>query len=165
MSILNNFDSVIAPVLRGLAGSLNLRRRRLGDQIADVIAAGVRERTLAEQKEPDGNPLQANRGQYGKRKRRRGMKIGVGLYGDEEGGEMLEFEQVRGQVAMSDDSLVMTAGLDAEVQQKVDWFITGNPANNQPPRPYYELDDAILADVDDLCDEAILDTIHDLGGS
>jgi len=166
--VTSNLTSVAA-ALRELGQVFHLGRsgaggRPLGDEMADVIAAGVQARTLEQQQSPSGGTLAANRGGYGRRKRARGVPVGVGLVGNDVGGEMLEFEQVRGQVAIGPNDLVMTAGLDADAKEKVEWFSEGNPANNQPPRPFYELDAAIEGQIDDLLDQTADRRIRALGG-
>lgn len=167
-AVRSNLDQVLRG-LNGLSGCLNFRRplrggRRLGDEIADVIAAGIVARTLDDQKGSDGGPLKANRGRYGRRKRSRGLAVGVGLRGDQVGGEMLGAEAVRGQVAIGQDYLVLTAGRDAEEQAKIDYFSSGNPANDQPARDFIGLDNRIVGGIDDACDEAVDDAIKALGG-
>ena len=114
MSIISNFDQAIAAVLKGLGNSLNLARSRrgnarLGDQFADIIASGIQERTITQQKGGEGMPLAPLKSRTLARKRRLGFPSTIGV----ETGEMLSIEQVRGQVAFSEDTLVMIDGLAA----------------------------------------------------
>lgn len=172
-SVTSNLDAEIAPTLKGLSRLLVLSRphrgKRLGDHMADIVATGIQARTLDDQKTSEGAPLAANRGYYGARKRTRGILVGVGLYGStakgvSTGGDMLSFDQLRGRVAIGDDTVVMTAGLDDEAEAKVAMFSEGDATKNQPPRPFYELDETIESNLDQLLDEAIEAGIRDLGG-
>jgi hypothetical protein len=169
MSIATNLADV-ARTVYGLSRVLGFKRTRIrgrpmGDVAADLVAEGIRHRTLEQQRKPEGGPLPANRGEYGEKKQARGIPIGVGFYPpDQEGGEMLDKENLRGIVGISEDRVRMIYGTNEAVREKAEWFTDGNPANNQPPRPFYDLNPQIEADLGAMAEHAVDQGIRDLGG-
>lgn len=140
------------------------RGHTFGDNAFDVIAAGIQQRTLVNQQASDGSPLAANRGDYGVSKRSQGIEVGVGLYpGGQVGGDMLEFQQIRGQTTATANEASMTYGLDEETRLKAEYF-QDTTRSVQPKRPFYDLDKNIESSLDVLTDETIDAAIRDLGG-
>lgn len=132
--------SQVSRALHILANSLNLRNRsplgnrRLGDELVDAAAAAIRERSVTKQADPSGNPWKRLSPRYLRRKLRQGYPATIGV----RTGEMLDPEQVRGRTVVTANAAAMTAGLDAETQQKAEWFQEGG-ARNRPARPFYDL--------------------------
>lgn len=125
--------------LFGLSQALNLRRRpkgrnkRLGDELVDTVAGAIEERSVGRQVDPDGRPWRPLKARTIERKRRLGYDLRINI----ETHEMLDFQQVRGVVAITSHTAVMTAGLDEETRLKVEYAQEGGP--NRPRRPFYDL--------------------------
>lgn len=142
----------VARALFGLSQALNLRsrpaggNRRLGEELVDAAAAAIRERSVTGQKDPDGNPWRRLSPRYLRRKLAEGYPATIGI----RTGEMMDPEQVRGRVVVTASTASMTAGLDAETQQKDEWFQDG-----RRPRPFYDLGKEGQAAVDLVITEAI----------
>jgi hypothetical protein len=145
-SVKSNYGHVSRAVF-GLTWALSPRRRTpggkyLGDEYADTIGEVMRHRTADEQQGPEGRPLPPLNARYKARKVRQGHdpRILVRTH------EMLEPRQVRGQVQFGANHVSMTAGLDEETKQKVEWASKGSKAQNRPPRRFYALGrDGIMA--------------------
>lgn len=153
----------IKSALRGLEDILSLSRPyrsgRLGDEVADLIAVGIQTRTIDEQQGPGGDPLAPLSPRTVARKLRKGFPATIGV----ETGEMLEIQQVRGMVAIGSGEMVMEAGLSQAVKDKVAFFSEGDPKNNRPARRFYELDEEIEAQLDDLFEEVADERLRELG--
>jgi hypothetical protein len=137
--------------------------KRLGDEALDVVANGIAARTLQRQQEPGGAHMEDNQGDYGKRKQKKGIPVGVGFYPVTEqgqtkeiGGQMLSDIELSGERVIEEQTATMTYGKDGYAKRKAQWFTNGSTgtdgeksgAKNQPPRPFYELDDGITTDLD-----------------
>jgi hypothetical protein len=150
-----------AALLDDLANSLDLTRDGLGADMLGAIAEGITDRTLSDQKTADGQQFEPNRGTYGKRKREKGLPVGVGL---EKGGEMVSLVQVKGTPTIEPDSASMVYGISDAAKEKALWFETGSEgpdgqrsgASNQPAREFYAMDDAIIDAVVQRAEEAIV---------
>ena len=129
----------VSKALFGLSQTFSLRRRlaggqyRLGDKLVDTAAVAIEARTVGRQQDPDGNPLAPLKPSTLRRKAAGGFDLRILI----ETHEMLDLEQIRGQVALTENSAVMIEGLDAETKQKAEWAAEGAP--NRRPRPHYEL--------------------------
>jgi len=163
--IKSNFKEAIAPTIRELTHALDANRssrgHRVGDEMANIVAVGIIQRTEHEQLGPDGGPLPRPSRRTLLRKARKGYSLKIGV----ETGEMLSFEEIKGQVTIDANTVVMTAGTDEETRDKVDWFTKGDPKRNRPARKFYELDDRITGNLDDYAEEVIEAKIRDLGGA
>lgn len=130
--------------------------KRLADKALDTIAERIAERTTARQMDSNQSPLAPNRGEYGEKKRTKGIPIGTGYYpagnGGQNGirgGQMLSDLELSGERVIEEKSATMTYGLDGFAKRKAQWFTNGSTGNagersgakNQPPRPFYDLDD------------------------
>jgi hypothetical protein len=150
----------IEDLLDRLAGGFNFETpgidgRGLGEELLDVVAEGVIDRTLAEQAQPDGAPLAPNAPDYAKRPAKAGKPIGV------LSGEMLSQLEVNGERWIDPERAEMTYGQPGSgARRKAEWFTRGsaeNPpgdiehsgAEGQPARPFYALDDEIRARLGD----------------
>lgn len=150
----------IQRLLDQLAGGFNFTTpgtdgRGLGEELLDVVAEGVIDRTLAEQNQPDGAPLAPNAESYAASREKAGKPIGV------LSGEMLSQLEVSGERVIGPERAEMTYGQPgSEARRKAEWFTRGsaeNPpgdiehsgAEGQPSRPFYALDDAIRARLGD----------------
>ena len=137
-SILSNRPQV-SKALSGLSQTFNLRhpiaggQRCLGDELVDTAAVAIEARTVGHQQDPDGNPLAPLKESTKRRKARLGFDPRILI----ETHEMLDLEQIRGEVNLTENSAVMIEGRDAETKQKAEWAADGSP--NRLPRPFYEL--------------------------
>lgn len=145
-SVKSNYSQVSRAVL-GLSRALSPRRRTaggkyLGDEYADTVGEAVRHRTADEQLGPERRPLPPLSARYKRRKVRQGFDSRILIRTH----EMLDPDQVRGQVQFGANHVSMTAGLDPETKQKVEWASKGSRKQNRPPRRFYELGrDGIMA--------------------
>lgn len=138
-SITSNREAVIR-ALSGLAQAMNFRRRpggyrTLGDTIARTTAETIIERTVGRQQTPSGAPLAKLKPSTVSRKRRLGLdpRILVATH------KMMEYHQVLGRVVVTRNVVVMSAGLDEDVRQKVAWATEGSVKRKRKKRPFYEL--------------------------
>ena len=129
----------MSKALFGLSQTFSLRRRlaggqyRLGDQLVDTAAAAIEARTVGRQQDADGNPLAPLKPSTLRRKAAAGFDLRILI----ETHKLLEVEQIRGQVHLTENSAIMVAGADEETKQKAEWAAEGAP--NRRPRPFYEL--------------------------
>jgi hypothetical protein len=125
--------------LNELGQCMNLRRRpkgssrRVGDELLDIVAVAIEQRTRQRQQDPSGRTLAKLRPATIARKLRLGYPLTIGV----ETGEMLDLEQIRGEQVITADSATMTYGLDAETRAKADRFQEGNA--RQAPREFYDV--------------------------
>lgn len=156
-SISSNLSSEIAPLIRDLGNVLNLNRakggKRLGDEVAETIAAGIQHRSIEGQSYPDGGAWPDITRRTKVRKAMLGQPETIGVAT----GEMLDFSQLKGMVAIGDDEMEMEYGIDEEVKEKAEHF--------SEKREFYDLDADIEKDVMQLMGEAVEDGIRDLGGA
>lgn len=131
--------SDFAKDLVGLSKTFNMRRhmhgdRVMGDEITDIAAAIIYERTRIHKLDPDLNPLPALKTSSIKRKVRKGFSPVLGV----ETGEMLEKAQIRGTSHTTDDTVALEYGLNPEAEDKAERFQEGRPGV-QPERFFYDL--------------------------
>jgi len=135
--------------------------QELGRDMVAVAALGIVDRTLGNQQDADGEPIAENRGEYRKRKDKRGLPVGVGL-AEQSGDRMLSLPQITGEVSVEPELCSMTYGQSEAAKRKGMWFTAGSDgsqgiepsgAKNQPARPFYALDEYIEAELVDLCDQ------------
>jgi hypothetical protein len=158
-SIRSNFASVKDAVM-ALTHLLDLDRgpsgQSLGSRALDAAAAGIYERSH-QQKDPRGNAWPDNAESYKRQARKRGKPVGILT------GEMLSDSEIRGTRAIAAGSASMEYGTTGEMKQRAEKFQEGS-SGKQPPRPFFDLDEDIIRDIDALYDEAIDRGIRDLGG-
>lgn len=144
--------------------------QELGRDMVSIAALGILDRTLGNAQDADGEPIAENRGEYRKRKDRKGLPVGVGL--DEQTADrMLSLPQVTGEVSVEPEQATMTFGITEAARRKSQWFTAGSDgsqgiepsgAKNQPSRPFYALDEYIEAELVDLCDQVAEDFLTNL---
>ena len=143
----------VSKALLGLATAFSLRKRRpggqkrLGEELVDTAAVAIEDRSVNRQVDPSGNPWAALRPFTIRRKAALGHDLRINI----ETHEMLDMEQIRGNVSITEHEAIMRAGLDDETRQKVEWAQEGGP--NRPARPFYDLGPDGEAAVDVLCEE------------
>lgn len=157
----------IRRVLAELGQILNFRRRlagsgrRIGEEILDVIAVAIEERTIRRQQDPSGRPLARLRPRTVARKVRLGYPLTIGV----ERHEMLNLDEIRGDQVVTDKVASMTYGHEPSQRAKAEWF--QDPSNpNQADRPFYDVgkDGEKLVD-SYIEDEVIERRIKELGGA
>lgn len=136
--------------INGLADTLNLGQQDFANDLLDEISARIHNRFVAQRGADAG--FTANRGDYGKRKRRLGIPVGIGIRGGSSSGEMAEFENFLGQRILTRDQAFLNFGANDDDRRKGMWFENGarksadgtesSGAKGQPPRPFFELNDA-----------------------
>jgi len=134
---------------------------RIGDDIAYIAGNIIQERTFNQQLDGDGNQIEPNRGRYGEAKRDRGLPVGIGFSdrGDD-GPKMLDIAQVVGTTNIQPKEMTQAFGTLESSQNKGRWFETGNDGRNQPPRPFYDLDDEIIDKIMDHIGERVSSTLR-----
>lgn len=137
-------------------------RKPLAQEARTLIAARIRQRTVYQQLDKDGQPLEPNQGRYGERKQRRGIPIGIGLYPDGGvGGDMLSIQQLEGEMIATPTEAAIHYGDNLDDIQKADWFQEPE-SGNQKAREFYELDDSDDDALGDLFEAAGEDAVDDL---
>lgn len=164
----SNLPDVVRAI-RDVAGCLNMnavgRHGRVGEDALDVIAEGIYDRAVLGQREPGGGPLADLAPATLADKRRRGYPDTIGV----RTGHMLAMEQLRGERSITSSTASAEFGRDEEARERMGWFSEGSRRGRgrrrrQPPRPVYELDDAIERDLDGLVDEVVGNAITRNGG-
>lgn len=152
MGITSNRLEVVAG-LRRFAGGFGLRRvgryKKLGEDIADAIAQGELDRTVNDQRTPEGNLLAPLSPKYRARKLAEGYPDTI-LVRER---EMLTQKQLVGLLDIRDSEMAMTYGTDQDQRDKAEWAHEG--AGNRPERPFVGLDAKIERDLDRLVDEGL----------
>lgn len=154
----SNMAATSAAIHR-LADAFDLSSDGLGEDLLDVMAVGIIERSLGRQEAPSGRPWAPNAPRYAAGPRKRGKPIGV------LDGQMLSLPEVRGERVIEANRAAMSYGISEDARRKLGWFTKGKPARysrdvkgrflkgsrvegTQPPRPLYGLDEQIRAAVD-----------------
>ena len=147
----------LAAYLRSLPALWSLRRDGLAEEMAARAADRIYGRFVREA--GSEGPFAANRGTYGTRKAERGVPIGIGLHGDEIGGQMARRENFDGDLEFAGpDEAAMLFGADDASRRKGMWFQSGSygydeqdversGSQGQPSRPFYFLLEEDLDDV------------------
>lgn len=163
--IKHNLPEVVAAI-KAIAASWDFRargmRKTFGEDALDVVAEGVFERTFFDQQRPDGSPLASLAPSTLRRKRRLGYPETILV----ETKAMGDLDEIKGRRAIERRTASMTYGLGSDTfeAKKAEWNAEGNAEQNRPPRPFYELDDAIEGRLDDLFEEILDRNIRELGG-
>lgn len=122
--------------------------RRMGDELIDIVARVIEDRTRNRHLEPDGTPMAQLKHSTIKRKLRKGFPPVLGV----ETGMMLDFSEIRGKTHVKEDSIEMEYGLGIDTEDKAEWFQEGR-SGAQEKRPFYELGEEGEKAVDDYIDE------------
>lgn len=166
----SNLPDIIRTLDR-LSGGLALDRDGLGKDMLGAIAEGIADRSLSGQASAAG-AWDENRGKYGEAKRGRGLPIGVGLKKGEAGGQMLSLLEIAGEQTITADEASMRYGTEDAARRKASWYTRGSSgpgegevsgATDQPPRPFFELDPAIEAEVARRAEAALAKLVDGLG--
>jgi hypothetical protein len=136
------------------------RYRTLGEDALDVVAQGIYDRTFLAQQLPDGRPLPPLAPATLRDKRRHGFPDTVLV----RTGAMGDYRQLQGQRAIERRTASATYGTDEELKQRAEFAAEGSKKQNRPPRPFYELDGTIEAQLDALFEEVLETNLRDLGG-
>jgi hypothetical protein len=160
--IRDNFPEVKA-ALSAIGESWDFRKRGLrktfGQDAVEIVAKGIYERTFVDQLEPDGSPLAPLKPSTIEKKQRLGYPETIGV----ETGEMGKLTELEGEPVITRRAIRMTYGLDSDTQSKAEWFTEGDHPV-QEPRPFYELDEVIEGELDQLFEGVLERNIHDAGG-
>jgi hypothetical protein len=153
--------------LSRLPDALDLDAGQLGDRLANALAPRIKDRFDA-QRGAEGR-FAKNRGKYGKRKRKRGIPVGVGLH---DGGEMARLANFLGRRTVKKEEAEIAFGITNFARRKGMWFENGNQegedgteasaADGQPPRPFFEMTDADVDVLADVCAARIIEHLRGL---
>lgn len=164
----SNIDAVAADIEAIVASydfTLPGDDQSLGRDLAGVVATGIADRS-AQGKAPNGSDWAENREPYKSRKAKRYSA----LLPNELTGQMLSLESLKGQTTIAADAVEMKYGTGeaatrartgpadardcvATDQQKAEWTTEGASG---PPRPFYELDNAIADECQKVAGEALV---------
>lgn len=140
------FDEAIDFTRPGTEGSL-------GKDLLKSQGLRILDRAQAEQ--GSEGEWAENRGEYKKRKDKKGLPVGRGL-GEDDENRMLSQLNVMGEQEVTATEATMRFGQGDKARNKGDWFTNGSEgedgkrsgAKNQPPRPFYQItsedEDAII---------------------
>lgn len=161
-SVYDNFPEV-RHALKAIAQSWDFRGRgrwkTLGEDALDVVSQGIYDRTFNAQATPDGGPLSPLRPSTLQKKHRLGYPETIGV----ESGSMGSHAELQGERQVERRTASMTYGTNEHTRQEAEWFQEGR-AGVQAPRPFYDLDDRIEADLDQLFEEVLEANLKALGG-
>lgn len=148
----SNLDSVAHWLRRMVEGfnfeSPGIEGKGLANELLNVVADEITERTGNRQLDIDGGPLKPNAPAYAASTKKRGRPVGVLT------GEMLSQREMHGTREILQYSARMSYGVTDFARKKAEWFTRGSEENgpedieysgaqNQPPRPFYGMDDQI----------------------
>jgi len=170
-------DEAIGRLLRELYDTFDLtrpgRNGSFAEDLLDEFSTSVYARTVGEGQTPTGSALEANRGEYGKRKEARGLPVGIGLEASSTD-RMLSLVQLRGERSIEPELATAVYGVSEPARNKASWFSFGatgsgvqgefSGAKGQPARPFWGFDDEMTARLVALCEARIEEMIRDLGG-
>lgn len=139
----------------------------LGNELLDIVAEGVYERSMNQQAAPDGTDWADNAESYKKRPEKDGKPISV------LDGEMMSMVELRGERTIEPYEASMEYGTQKITRRKAQWFTRGSEENapddieysgakDQPPRPFYEIDDTITGQVNERVQQALGEHISGL---
>ncbi len=138
--------------------------KRLGDAIAAIIAWGII-RQVDMGLEPDGYRLAPLNQKYLRWKILHGKNPAL-LHKDN---EMMKFNEVRGLVVVSSNSMSMFYGIDWDCIEKASWTHEGKLATGstqwlaRPPRPFYDINKVTWDDIDCYLDNEMDSAIMSMG--
>jgi hypothetical protein len=166
MGFRSNFPEVRRALLE-LGAAFDLRRRapgrkgRLGEELIDLVAAHIEDRTRTHQLGPDGRPLRPLAPSTLARKRSRGFPPTIGV----ETGEMLDVGEIRGKTHVDNETVVMQYGLGEPATSKAEWFQEGDSSRRRPAREFYDLGEDGEAKVMEFVDEVAEQARKDFEGN
>lgn len=135
----DSFDQSIDFTRPGREGSL-------GEDLLDDQALRISDR--ARQEEGPGGPWDANQGEYGERKRKRGLPVGRGMKtADGSPDVMLSLVNLKGERSITPSEATMTFGVSQAAKDKGNYFTHGSEgpdglrsgAVGQPAREFFVL--------------------------
>jgi hypothetical protein len=126
----------IIAALNDLMGCFDLELPRaggtLGEKLLDLAAEGVIDCFLTET-DPDGNPWPPLSPTYEQEKQKLVGSQPIGyLYG-----LLADPAEIVGRRTITADTASMEYGVTQAARDEADWFETGDPSRNRPPRPFY----------------------------
>jgi hypothetical protein len=139
-------DRIVAEISQ-LPHLFDLDRDDLGEDMAEATAVAIFEYMDAEMG-PDNSPWMELAPSYKawKDKNYPGLKMGeLALV-------MKDPEHLKGELAISAREVVQTYGRSDLAKQHAYWFQEGDPGNNRPARPFYDLNDLSLVYLANLLD-------------
>jgi hypothetical protein len=173
-SNIDELNAEIRALIKRINFNLTVGGAALGRALVDKIAWDINRRSINFQQDGDGIRWTPNATAYAKWKLEHYGSNKVGAMT----GQMLSLLSLKGQAAITDLALTMTYGIDrpsdrASVtnpprsggrrasaskpqptdREKAGWFEEGDPGRNRDPRTFYELDDAIEDDIEQLVGE------------
>ena len=133
--------------------TLDGESKSLGEDLLDLAALGILDRSVGQEQQADGSSFAPNRGKYGDKKRSLGIQVGIG-FGDPNSDKMMSLLNVAGKRELQPEEATATFGATDFAADKGKWFTNGSSgadgdrsgAKNQPPRPFYELDEYVAQD-------------------
>ena len=174
----DNSDEVLGQV-EAIVAALNFEAtaggKLLGEELLDEAAMAILSRSIA-QEAPGGSIWPANARAYADHKARRGVQlVGVGVSKATEenpASRMLSLPQLQGRRTITPDSAEAEFGLDDAANRKGQRFTAGSAgeegcepsgAKNQPPRPFFDLDEADREAIGRRAEELLDQLLSDLG--
>lgn len=133
--------------------------KRIGEEILELIAATIEERTRVQRVAPDGTPLAELKRSSLLRKLRKGFPPVLGV----ETGMMLDGGEIQGETEVESDSVSMEYGLGEHERDKAEWFQEGK--DHQVARPFYDLGDDGMERLMDYIDEVAEQAREEFEGS
>jgi hypothetical protein len=160
MATIDEIANELDQIVRGIVFTMPGRDQSLARDLCGVVAQGIIDRTVAEQRSASGAGLKRNEPQYAAWKAKK--------YGSYQPlirtGQLLSLASVLGNPAIGDGEIRMTYGLDVAPSRSSTGYITDADravTDKQKAdfvsddRPFYELDDAIAEKVIEAAGEAI----------
>jgi hypothetical protein len=148
----------------------------LGEDLLDTAAMAILQRSIQQQSAPGGGAWAANATKYAEYKQRKGVdRVGIGVSKATEADpsrRMLSLPQVQGRRAITAEEAVAEYGLDDDANRKGQWFTAGSAgadgcepsgATNQPPRPFYDLDESDREEIERRAEDLVGQLLRDLG--
>jgi hypothetical protein len=140
-------------------------RDGLGDGMLNLQADSMYSRFIVEEGH-DGR-FEENRGTYGEQKREDGVEIGIGLHF---GGDMSQHENFGSVRDVRPTLMTMFFGADDYTRRKGMWFQSGTSgyddqdvepsgAQNQPPRPFYFMNNDDVNSLFDVFTKGVMDRL------
>lgn len=130
--------------------------KQVGAELLDVVVEGIHERSLNDQAAPDGSPWPDLSPKYEAWKAKKGYPTIIGV----RKGEMMSAVELAGRREITPDEAAMHFGVTPEVIQRGEYFTEGGGVK---PRPFYQLDDLISAEVQRRARLAVEKLVDDLG--
>ena len=127
----------LAAYFEVLRHALDFDRDGLGEAIVDVGAADILE-SMDAGRSPDGQDWPELSTRYEAWKSRHGYGNVIGVLH----GVMKQLVEIRGHPQITATEIVWAFGDSPEAAEEGEWFHNGNPARNQPARPFFGISPA-----------------------